>query len=79
MHPKHQRSKDCKNNQIILRNGNPSTVKTKFFGVAGGRVQFEDCLFDGVESPEVLFIHKLINDGDVCEIMNWSLYCCFKI
>ena len=61
------------------RNGNPPTVKTKFFGVAGGRVQLEDCLFDGVESPEVLFIHKLINDGDVCEIMNWSLYCCFKI
>ena len=54
------RSKDCKNNQIILRNGNPSTVKTKFFGVAGGRVQFEDCLFDGVESPEVLLTHKLM-------------------
>ena len=35
------------------RNGNPSTVKTKFFGVAGGRVQFEDCLFDGVEKSEV--------------------------
>ena len=39
----------------MFRNGNPSTVKTKFFGVAGGRVQFEDCLFDGVESPEVNF------------------------
>jgi len=39
--------------RLTFRNGNPSTVKTKFFGVAGGRVQFEDCLFDGVESPEV--------------------------
>ena len=46
-------------------------MKTKFFGVAGGRVQFEDCLFDGVESPEVLFTHKRINDGDVCEMMTW--------
>ena len=46
----------CRENEedlFLFRNGNPSTVKTKFFGVAGGRVQFEDCLFDGVESPEV--------------------------
>jgi len=39
--------------RLTFRNGNPSYVKTKFFGVGGGRVQIEDCLFDGVHSPEV--------------------------
>jgi len=39
--------------RLTFRNGNPSYVKTKFFGVGGGRVQIEDCLFDGVLSSEV--------------------------
>jgi len=39
--------------RLTFRNGNSSSVKTKFFGVGGGRVQIEDCLFDGVLSSEV--------------------------
>lgn len=39
--------------RLTFRNENPSTVKTKFFGVAGGKVQFEDCVFDGLEKSEV--------------------------
>jgi len=39
--------------RLTFRNNNSCLVKTKFFGVAGGRVQFEDCIFDGVENSEV--------------------------
>ena len=34
--------------RLTFRNGNVGSVKTKFFGVGGGHVQIEDCLFDGV-------------------------------
>ena len=39
--------------RLTFRNGNVGSVKTKFFGVGGGHVQIEDCLFDGVMSGEV--------------------------
>ena len=39
--------------RLTFRNANSSSVKTKFFGVGGGHVQIEDCLFDGVMSGEV--------------------------
>ena len=39
--------------RLTFRNDNSSSVKTKFFGVGGGHVQIEDCLFDGVMSSEV--------------------------
>jgi hypothetical protein len=39
--------------RLTFRTANSSEVKTKFFGVAGGTVQLEDCLFDGGESSEV--------------------------
>ena len=39
--------------RLTFRSANPSEVKTKFLGVAGGTVQLEDCLFDGGESAEV--------------------------
>lgn len=39
--------------RLTFRNDNSGSVKTKFFGVGGGHVQMEDCLFDGVTSSEV--------------------------
>lgn len=33
--------------RLTFQTSNPADVKTKFFGVAGGTVQLEDCLFDG--------------------------------
>ena len=33
--------------RLTFKTSNPGDVKTKFFGVAGGTVQLEDCLFDG--------------------------------
>ena len=39
--------------RLTFRNDNSSSVKTKFFGVGGGHVQMEDCLFDGVSASEV--------------------------
>ena len=39
--------------RLTFRNDNSCSVKTKFFGVGGGHVQLEDCLFDGVTSSEV--------------------------
>ena len=48
-------------------------MKTKFFGVAGGRVQFEDCLFDGLESPEVCqnLTQKSEKDIGNCDCPGW--------
>lgn len=39
--------------RLTFRNENSDSIKTKFLGVAGGTVQLEDCLFDGVDNSEV--------------------------
>jgi len=39
--------------RLTFRNGNSNSVKTKFFGVGGGHLHIEDCLFDGSVSTGV--------------------------
>lgn len=39
--------------RFTFRNQNEAPIKTKFLGVAGGTVQIEDCIFEGLSSPDV--------------------------